>query len=178
MTPRVTRVLTATVLGTFALAASAAWACDANKSAKATACAPGSKSTVTATGAAPARGTSTVKKATPTARKTVPATAAKKAAPTDAGMRAYRDPETGTIGGIPDVAAIGLDGMPGDAEVVLVEQPLPNGRGWYIDLQGSLQDYSVLQLDAQGHRHPGCTKDPRTALKRVPVSSSLAFPEK
>jgi len=177
MTPRVTRVLTATVLGTFALAASAAWACDANKSSKATACAPGSKSTVTAAGAAPARGTSAVKKAIPTARKIAPATAAKKSAPAEAGMRVSRDPETGTIGGMP-AATIAPDGMPGDVEVVLTEQPLPNGRGFYIDLQGTMQDYSVLQIDAQGHRHQGCTKDPRTALKRVPAASSLAFPEK
>jgi hypothetical protein len=176
MTPRVTRVLTATVLGTLALAASA-WACDANKSAKATACAPGAKSTVTASSGAPAR-KAVVKQATPTARKAVPATAAKKSNPTDAGMRAYLDPETGTIGSLPLSGAIQPDGLPGDLEVVLTEMPLPNGRGWYIDTQGTMEEYSVLQLDAQGNRHMSCTKNPRAALKRAPVAPApVARPE-
>lgn len=181
MTPRATRVLSLSVLGALTLAASAAWACDANKSARATACAPKAATAVTAAKAAPAtpaRIATTSRKSVPaTARKSAPATATRKSAPTEAGMRAYLDPETGTFTSLPEGAAIGTDGIPGDVAVVLVEQPLP-GRGYIMDLQGSLQDYSVLHIDAKGHRHTGCTKDPRTALKRVPAPVSPAFPEK
>ena len=180
MTPRATRVFSLSVLGALTLAASAAWAGDANKSAKATACAPKATTAVTAAKAAPAtpaRIAATTKKSVPaTARKIAPATATRKSTPTEAGMRAYLDPETGTFTSLPEGAAIGPDGLPGDVAVVLVEQPLP-GRGFTIDLQGSLEDYSVLHIDAQGRRHMNCTKDPRTALKRVPAPVSPAFPE-
>lgn len=177
MTPRATRVLTLSVLGALTLAASAAWACDANKSAKATACAPKATTAVTAAKAAPAtraRIATTTRKSVPaTARKAAPITTTQKSAPTEAGMRAYLDPETGVISGLP-AAGIAPDGMPGDVDVVLVETPLPR-RGYYIDLQGTLQDYSILHIDAKGVRHTGCTKDPRTALKCVhaPVSPVL-----
>ena len=181
MTPRATRVLTLSVLGALTLAASAAWACDANKSAKATACAPKATTTVTAAKAAPAnraRITTAAKKSVlATARKAAPVTATSKSAPAEAGMRAYLDPETGIISGLPESGAIGLDGIPSDVAVVLVETPLP-GRGYTIDLQGTLQDYSVLHIDANGKRHMDCTKDPRTALKRVPAPVTPAFPEK
>jgi len=181
MTPRVTRVLTAAVLGALTLAAGAAWACDGNKSAKAAACAPDAKATVTAAKSAPAksvRAASAARKSTTaTARKAVPAPASPKAAPATAGMRAYLDPETGLVSGMPETMAIGPDGIPGDVEVVLVETPLP-GRGFTIDLQGTLQDYSVMHIDALGGRHFGCSKDPRTALKRVPAPAPAALPEK
>ena len=181
MTPRATRVLTAAILGALTLAATAAWACDGNKSAKATACAPGTKAAVTAAksgSAKSARVASTTRKSAPAAaRKATPTATAPKAAPAEAGMRAYLDPETGMVSGLPEAGAIGPDGIPGDVAVVLVETPLP-GRGYTIDLQGTMQDYSILHLDAHGGRHVSCSKDPRTALKRGPAPSSLAFPEK
>lgn len=181
MTPRATRVLSLSVLGALTLAASAAWACDATKSANATACAPKAATAVTAAKSAPAkpaRIASSTKKSVPaTARKSAPVTATKKGAPIEAGMRAYIDPETGTFTSLPEVSAIGTDGIPGDVAVVLVETPLP-GRGYTIDLQGTLQDYSILHIDAKGNRHQSCTKDPRTALKCVHAPVTPAFPEK
>jgi hypothetical protein len=87
-----------------------------------------------------------------------------------AGMRAYRDPETGLVGGTGPLPAIGRDGLPklDDAPTDLPQVQLPDGS-WLMDLQGWFQDYAVLRLDGQGHRVMTCTPHPRAALRNAPV---------
>ncbi len=179
MTLRHSRFLSLAVLGSLALGAGAAWACDATKSAKATACAPKAATTVTAStgkSAVPARAVNATRKAAPAAVKAGAAATARKAAPAEAGMKAFRDPETGEIVSLPILSESGPDGLPLETTVVLVEEALPGG-GYTVDLKGTLQEYSVLHVDAKGRRHMSCSKDPRTALKRVPSVHSNAFPE-
>lgn len=132
-----------------------------------------------AAAAAPARPASTPSRRAASSKVTKAQPA--KSAPAQAGMRAYVDPETGTIGSLPGAFAIAPDGLPGDVALVLTEVPLPLG-GYTIDLQGTMQEYSVLKIDARGNRSWTCTKDPRAALKATPVPASagvtLAYPEK
>ncbi len=91
-------------------------------------------------------------------------------APAAAGMRAYRDPETGLVGGMGPLPAIGTDGLPrlDEAPTDLPQTRLPDGS-WLIDLQGWYQDYAVLRIDAQGHRVMSCTPHPRAVLRNAPV---------
>jgi len=79
----------------------------------------------------------------------------------EAGMRAYIDPETGTLGGpvADDGASVIIDSGAG-----LVEERLPNGAV-KIDLQGQFQEYAVMQLDANGHPVMRCVTNPKLALK-------------
>ena len=62
-------------------------------------------------------------------------------------MRAFIDPETGLITSTPPPGAI----VPEEArpEPVLEQVTLPDGSVM-MDLKGTLQDYMVLQLDANG----------------------------
>src|SRR5262249_36316722 len=69
--------------------------------------------------------------------------------PTEAGMRAYLDPETGTIGppANPQSAIAGTQ----DDGPTLHEVVLPDGSVM-VDLQGTLQDYLIVNVDPKGHR--------------------------
>jgi hypothetical protein len=87
---------------------------------------------------------------------------APKAGPGQAGMRAFLDPETGTIGGPPSAAlgAVGAE-MAGQvveetAEVV----KLPNGGEMLVNPP---VDYVIMQIDAKGHRVMRCVSDPKQA---------------
>ncbi len=85
-------------------------------------------------------------------------------APGQAGMRAYIDPETGTLGGPVTDAGLGGSNVIIDSGEGLVEERLPNGAV-KIDLQGQFQEYAVMQLDANGHPVMRCVPNPKLALK-------------
>jgi hypothetical protein len=97
----------------------------------------------------------------PQAAATVPGTPAA----AGAGMRAYIDPETGQLGTAPALPA------PTEEEKALLEptQPprevvLPDGSVM-LELNGACQEFTVMQLDADGQRSVQCVQDPQTALR-------------
>lgn len=83
--------------------------------------------------------------------------------PAEAGMRAYIDPETGTIGGMPPAEALPASPQP---EPVFEQVVLPDGSVM-VDLKGAGQEYFILQLDANGNRVVRCVQDPKTATAPV-----------
>jgi len=92
-------------------------------------------------------------------------------APAEAGMRAYLDPETGVIGGLPaTLEPAGTEGVQA-IEPVLREEVLPDGSVM-MDLQGTMQEYFLIQLDADGNRVVRCVQDPAKALA-TPVPAAL-----
>jgi hypothetical protein len=127
--------------------------------------------------AAFAAGTAAPRAAKPATHKAAKsATVARPATAGQAGMRIYKDPETGQISGHASLPAIGTDGLPvvDDNPTDLPQVRLADGS-YMIDLQGYFQDYAIIRLDAQGHRVMSCTPQPRTALKgRLPVVAPLA----
>lgn len=177
MTPAATRFLSAGVA--LLVGASASWACDHGaKTAQATsasACVSkvsASKASCPAVGTTAAKGAS-VKKAT-----TRKSAAVSKRSPSTAGMRAEIDPETGMIGGVaprlPRVEALSGDSR----DVVLTETPV-SPRGFTVNVEGVMEDYTVLRIDAQGRRVMTCTPNPKKVLQSRPVAKSNPnFPEK
>jgi len=94
-----------------------------------------------------------------------------KSNPTAAGMRAYLDPETGTIGA-PTTAQSAIAGTRADGPT-LHEVVLPDGSVM-MDLQGTLQDYMIMNIDAKGHRVMRCVPNPTEALKSTPTPAEPA----
>ena len=145
------------LLGALLVLAAVAWCARTTHDARVVAACP------TVAPAAPVRVAAPMLAATaavaPVVNRSVPAPA-----PGQAGMRAYIDPETGTIGG--PVTDAGLDGSNViiDSGEGLVEERLPNGAV-KIDLQGQFQEYAVMQLDANGHPVMRCVPNPKLALK-------------
>lgn len=200
MTPKATRVLIFGLVAALTLGAAAAWACERSKSANAGASACAMKSTTVAakscaasascpiTASCPAGSCSAAKKADVTAAskpaartaKPVAMVPAKKSSATTAGMRAYRDSETGIVGGGP-VVGIDADGtaLVSGTPVVLTEQALPGGQpGRFVDLQGTGEDYATMTIDARGHRVFHCAP-PRVAKSKTPAApAATAYPEK
>ena len=84
----------------------------------------------------------------------------------EAGMRAYIDPETGLLTSLP-TASQTLAPPSVESEPVLQEEILPDGSVM-IDLKGTLQDYLILQLDANGQKVVRCVEDPKAALQAPP----------
>src|SRR5262245_48457477 len=126
--------------GALAATASTAWACETpNSSGKAASAIPA----CCAKAAAPCQATSAAETAV------VPVAG-------EAGMRAFIDPETGTLGGMPPA---------GEVEGVLVEPPvlvqeyLPDGSVM-VDLKGTGEHYMIMELDADGNRVLRCTDEP------------------
>jgi hypothetical protein len=127
-------------------------------------------------GAVDAREPAAVPPATPAALEPVataaPPSAAPSAAPSapaSAGMRAYLDPETGVIGPMPRSAAEAaeLDAVGGELPDP-IEIRRPDGTV-LLDLQGHMQEYYVVQLDANGKRVVRCVSDPKLALEAPPA---------
>ena len=78
-----------------------------------------------------------------------------------AGLRAYMDPETGSMTTVQPVGMEPVEIDPNnDSDVGLQQVQLPAGRGVMIDLQGRYQEYMVVRLDACGHRVFNCEKNP------------------
>lgn len=94
------------------------------------------------------------------------------AAPADAGMRAYLDPESGTIVGMPPAGAVApaAELVPGG---IAVETVLPDGSVM-LELNGSADQYYVLQLDAEGNRVVRCVQDPDTLPPVAPATPAPA----
>jgi hypothetical protein len=99
------------------------------------------------------------------------ATAATTPAPAQAGMRAYLDPETGLIGGMGPVDPAEVQDV--QAAPVLREEVLPDGSVM-LDLQGTMQDYYIMQLDADGNRVVRCVQDAAKALAETPAPAAKA----
>jgi len=89
--------------------------------------------------------------------------------PIVAGLMAFLDPETGLLTGpigelrVPDDLARALA-----APVELTPVTLPNGSVM-VDLQGTMQDYYVLHIDALGHRTIQCVPSVLQAKTPPPV---------
>ena len=108
--------------------------------------------------AAPAVPVSTVVPSTKVAAAHHATSSARPVPPIQAGMRAYLDPETGTLGAPAPGQMIPPNSATTDAPT-LHEVTLPDGSVM-VDLQGTLQDYMILQLDKQGHRVMRCVPNP------------------
>lgn len=87
--------------------------------------------------------------------------AAPSAAVAEPGMRAYLDPESGTIGGmpvLPEVAAEEAAVLKLQDEEQPVETVLPDGSVM-IELNGHGQEYFIVEMDASGRRVVRCVRD-------------------
>jgi hypothetical protein len=105
-----------------------------------------------ATGAEPQKPAPRASEAAPAVAPAPPATTA------TPGMRAYLDPESGTIGGMPP-APLAPEEETAVLELQDEEQPvetvLPDGSVM-VDLKGHGQEYFILQIDASGRRVVRC----------------------
>jgi hypothetical protein len=107
-------------------------------------------------------------------RDAAPATAGASVAPTagEAGMRAYLDPESGgVLVGMPSPEAGAVQAAQATPE--LQQEVLPDGSVM-MHLQGTGQEYLVLEIDAKGERTVRCVQDPKQALA---TPSTHAKPE-
>lgn len=82
-------------------------------------------------------------------------------APAEGGMRAYLDPETGLIGGVGPADPTAVE--PLQSAPVLREEVMPDGSVM-LDLQGTMQEYTIMQIDADGNKVQRCVTDPAAAL--------------
>lgn len=150
-------VLAAGILGS----ASSVSACDKQAKATESSCCATSKAAIAPACAAPGAAGSAA------TTETVPATAP---APAQAGMRAYIDPETGTLGGpgpLPPPSDEAVKALGPETLEEPVETVLPDGSVM-LDLKGRGQEYSIMQLDADGQRVVRCVENPNTALQTPP----------
>jgi hypothetical protein len=83
------------------------------------------------------------------------------------GMRAFIEPETGKLGppSVTSTAVPGEESAPPAAAPILVH--MPDGSDM-LDLQGTMQDYTVIQLDASGRVETRCVQDPNAAARPLP----------
>lgn len=85
-----------------------------------------------------------------------------------AGMRIFRDPETGE-NGMPTESASALEGDSNSEDMTgLVQVTLPDGSVM-IDLQGRFEESMVVQIDANGQRVQTCTRDPKKVFATAPT---------
>ena len=95
----------------------------------------------------------------------------------EAGMRIYRDPETGEIGPPnPQFVPPAESSLSQDA-TGLKAVTLPDGSVM-VDLQGRFQEAMIIQLDANGHPVKNCVSDPEAALKQAPVAAPSQTPQR
>lgn len=89
------------------------------------------------------------------------------ATPLDPGMRAFIDPETGQLGAPPVLPPLTPEeqaSLNPESDLQPVQITLPDGSVM-VDLKGTCQEYSVMQLDADGRKVVRCVHDPKTALQ-------------
>ena len=86
-------------------------------------------------------------------------------APTEAGLRAFLDPETGTIGGptSPEMLAKAVGATTGAPDESTWVVRLPNGAE---ELMGAPPSYVIAQIDSHGRRVIRSVTDPRQALRK------------
>jgi hypothetical protein len=98
-----------------------------------------------------------------------PATAGKAPGATalESGLRAYIEPETGKLG----MPAVIPAPSPEEEAAKTAEEPvlihMPDGSDM-LDLRGTMQDYIVIQLDANGGKAVRCVEDPKAAVHAPP----------
>jgi hypothetical protein len=105
-----------------------------------------------------------------TAPAALPATAATAGA-ADAGMRAFIDPETGTLGvpsPLPALTSEESKYIDGQIQQDPVETVFPDGSA-RLELNGHGQEYFIMQLDENGKPVARCVQDPKTALEKAPA---------
>ena len=87
-------------------------------------------------------------------------------APAQAGLLAFYDPETGTVGGPRSAHDLGTIAVNSDWQSGVVETRTWDGTPM-VDVSGLMLDYSVMELTADGHLVLRCGPNPNTALKAV-----------
>lgn len=91
----------------------------------------------------------------------------------EAGMRIFRDPETGEIGP-PTAEALAASAESVPVDVTNLKQvTLPDGSVM-IDLQGHFQESMIMQIDASGKRSTKCVTDPKASDLKAPVAPAPA----
>ncbi len=163
-----TLLATATAL---VFAAALAQACPMSCGAKSACAAPAAKSTTSAAVVAPSAPLPSAAQVLAPALPFAPLPSA--STPVYAsGLVAFLDPETGLLtGSISDLVVPGdLAALQHAAATPLAEVQLANGS-WMVDLQGSIQDYYVLNVDAFGRRTVVCTPEPlEVSVPSLPVA--------
>jgi hypothetical protein len=97
-------------------------------------------------------------------------------APGEAGMRAFLDPETGTIGG-PVQLNDGFDAQASESwRDELVETRAADGSPM-IDLKGHGQEYMMLHISLDGRRSVKCVEDPKKAAQSFADPSAAPVKE-
>ena len=89
------------------------------------------------------------------------------ATPLDHGMRAFIDPETGQLGAPPVLPPLTPEEqarLNPDSGLQPIQITLPDGSVM-VNLMGTCQEYSVMQLGADGRKVVRCVHDPKTALQ-------------
>jgi hypothetical protein len=114
----------------------------------------GSESQPAAPAGCPAAGT--LAKATVTPGQTAVVAETPSAAPAEAGMRAFIDPETGTISSQP-VGAEKVEVQNPEVQKERVVKVLANGTV-VVDVAGLFEEYSIIQLDPNGRRVASCVQ--------------------
>ena len=103
-----------------------------------------------------------------------PAAKAETVAPAEAGMRVYRDPETGELTSTPSAADAAAAAKETDAATEALRDPvqtvLPDGSVM-LELNGHGQEYFMMSLDKDGKRVTQCVQDPKAAAT-TPVAAS------
>ena len=81
-------------------------------------------------------------------------------APAEAGMRAFIDPETGQLGHgtvLPEITPA-EDAVLNERSSEPVVTVFPDGSAM-VELNGTCQDFLVIELDANGNKTVGCKQD-------------------
>lgn len=91
-----------------------------------------------------------------------------------AGMRIFRDPQTGEIGP-PTPETLSSGPIQQNDVAGLTPVRMANG-GLKVDLQGRFMESMMVQLDANGKPVVGCVHDDPSALARVPAQAPLPAP--
>jgi hypothetical protein len=88
-----------------------------------------------------------------------------------AGMRIFKDPETGEIG-MPtaDQSAVLETDANSEDMTGLTQVTLPDGSVM-IDLQGRFQESMVMQITPSGERVVTCTRDVKKTLAQTPTTT-------
>jgi hypothetical protein len=87
-----------------------------------------------------------------------------------AGMRIFRDPETGGIAPPNAAESAALENDSNSEDMTgLTQVTLPDGSVM-IDLQGRFQESMVMQIAPNGQHVVNCTRDVKKTLSQVPVA--------
>lgn len=85
-----------------------------------------------------------------------------------AGMRIFKDPETGEMG-LPTESASALETDSNSEDMTGLTQVTLRDGSVMIDLQGRFQESMVIRLDAKGNKVVDCTRHPEKLLSKTPA---------